>query len=59
MAADRGVPARPFRHLEAVRTELGISVSRFCVILGIPRRTYTRRLQKHRAQEGHEDARSG
>jgi hypothetical protein len=42
-----GVPG-PFEALEAIRQDAGMPISRFCLIVGIPRRTYMRRLARLR-----------
>lgn len=43
-----GASPGPFEDLEVIRAEAGMPVSRFCVLLGIPRRSYTRWIAKAR-----------
>lgn len=42
-----GPPRGPFPDLDAVRSECGLSVSRFCQIIGIARSTYAQRRLTH------------
>ena len=41
----------PFEDLEVIRQDAAMPVSRFCTLIGIPRRTYHRQLARHRAGE--------
>ena len=50
VAEGRRVPPS-FEDLEMIRTEAQLPVSRFCELIGLPRRTYHYRLAKHRAGE--------
>jgi len=44
-----GAVLAPFADLEMIREDAAMPVSRFCAMIGIPRRTYHRRLARHRA----------
>lgn len=44
--------AGPFADLEVIRTEAEMPVSRFCALIGIPRRSYTRWRAKAAAGKG-------
>jgi putative transposase len=43
-----GGPPGPFEDLEVIRQDAAMPVSRFCALTGIPRRTYQRKLARHR-----------
>lgn len=45
----RGGPAGPFEDLEVIRTEAGMSTSRFCQMIDVPERTWRRWQAKAKA----------
>lgn len=50
MEEERGGSPGPLEDLEVVRTDVGMSITRFCAVIGVPERTW-RRLQA-RARDG-------
>ncbi len=50
MAQERGGPLGPFEEVEVIRVEAGMPTARFCLLVGIPERSYRRFQARRRAE---------